>query len=252
MVDGCQPDRVEAVGGRCAVRLRRLHGRWRHRLRQQRPRCELLHRRRQRHPLLHRGHHVRDRPVADVVHVGRLLQHQRQRQRERCDDCHGHAMPRRSTSCAGVPGTNSTCFNGNPATSLAFGSNTRQKWEVGANYALGPGVKLTGGCCTTTSRPDQRRLRQLVGHPDGYGPALLVASSRQTNRKSGRKPALSFCPKVRTVRPRPRNARSVRRKWATCLCLVPALRDASLRRCSSGRGYALDGSAQLRSAGRRC
>ncbi len=49
------------------------------------------------------------------------------------------------TSCAGVPGSNSTCFNGNPATSLAFGSNTINKWEVGANYALGPGVKLTGG-----------------------------------------------------------------------------------------------------------
>jgi outer membrane protein OmpU len=49
------------------------------------------------------------------------------------------------TTCAGVPGVNSTCFNGNPATSLAFGSNTINKFEIGANYALGPGVKVTGG-----------------------------------------------------------------------------------------------------------
>jgi hypothetical protein len=44
-----------------------------------------------------------------------------------------------------VPGFNSTCFNGNPATALAFGGETVNKWEVGANYALGPGIKLTGG-----------------------------------------------------------------------------------------------------------
>ena len=71
---------------RCAVRLCRLHGRWRRRLRQQRPRCELLHRRRQRHPLLHRRYHVRDRSVADVVPVGRCVQHQRQRLGERFVD----------------------------------------------------------------------------------------------------------------------------------------------------------------------
>ena len=49
------------------------------------------------------------------------------------------------TACAGVPGVNSTCFNGNPATASAFGSETINKWELGANYALGPGIKLTGG-----------------------------------------------------------------------------------------------------------
>jgi len=47
--------------------------------------------------------------------------------------------------CGGIPGQNSTCFNGNSATSLAFGSETVNKWEVGANYALGPGIKLVGG-----------------------------------------------------------------------------------------------------------
>jgi hypothetical protein len=50
-----------------------------------------------------------------------------------------------TAGCGGVPGVNSTCFNGNPATALAFGSETINKWEIGANYALGPGVKLTGG-----------------------------------------------------------------------------------------------------------
>lgn len=55
------------------------------------------------------------------------------------------------TSCAGVPGSNSTCFNGNSATALAFGTNTVNKWEVGANYALGPGVKLTGGAMMYTA-----------------------------------------------------------------------------------------------------
>jgi hypothetical protein len=50
-----------------------------------------------------------------------------------------------TAGCGGVPGVNSTCFNGNPATALAFGSETINKWEIGANYALGPGIKLTGG-----------------------------------------------------------------------------------------------------------
>jgi hypothetical protein len=50
-----------------------------------------------------------------------------------------------TASCGGVPGFNSTCFNGNPATALAFGQETVNKWEIGANYALGPGIKLVGG-----------------------------------------------------------------------------------------------------------
>ena len=50
-----------------------------------------------------------------------------------------------TAGCGGVPGVNSTCFSGNPATSLLFGSETVTKWEIGANYALGPGVKITGG-----------------------------------------------------------------------------------------------------------
>ncbi|OFX01899.1 MAG: hypothetical protein A3D94_05700 [Alphaproteobacteria bacterium RIFCSPHIGHO2_12_FULL_66_14] len=43
----------------------------------------------------------------------------------------------------GTPGINSTVFSGPFA--LAFGSETANKFELGANYALGPGVKLTGG-----------------------------------------------------------------------------------------------------------
>jgi hypothetical protein len=48
-------------------------------------------------------------------------------------------------SASGVPGQNSTAFNGNPATALLFGQETITKWEVGANYALGPGIKVVGG-----------------------------------------------------------------------------------------------------------
>ena len=47
------------------------------RLRQQRPGRQLLHRRRQRHPRLLRRPDVRNRPVADLVRLGRLVQHQR-------------------------------------------------------------------------------------------------------------------------------------------------------------------------------
>lgn len=47
-----------------------------------------------------------------------------------------------TAGCGGVPGVNSTCFNG---TNIRFGSETINKWEVGVNYALGPGIKLTGG-----------------------------------------------------------------------------------------------------------
>ena len=50
-----------------------------------------------------------------------------------------------SAACGGVPGVNSTCFNGNPATAMQFGAETINKWEIGVNYALGPGIKLTGG-----------------------------------------------------------------------------------------------------------
>jgi hypothetical protein len=50
-----------------------------------------------------------------------------------------------TAGATGVPGINSTAFNGNPATALVFGAETVNKWEVGANYALGPGIKLTGG-----------------------------------------------------------------------------------------------------------
>ena len=56
-----------------------------------------------------------------------------------------NALTVNTAGCGGVPGVNSTCFNGNPATALRFGSETINKWEIGANYALGPGVKITGG-----------------------------------------------------------------------------------------------------------
>jgi hypothetical protein len=62
-----------------------------------------------------------------------------------------NALTFSTAGCGGVPGVNSTCFNGNPATALMFGSETINKWEIGANYALGPGVKLTGGAMLYTA-----------------------------------------------------------------------------------------------------
>jgi hypothetical protein len=56
-----------------------------------------------------------------------------------------NAITTNISAARGIPGVNSTAFNGNPATALAFGSETVNKWEIGVNYALGPGVKLTGG-----------------------------------------------------------------------------------------------------------
>lgn len=45
----------------------------------------------------------------------------------------------------GVPGINATAFNQNSLGVLRFGQESVQKFEVGINYALGPGVKMTGG-----------------------------------------------------------------------------------------------------------
>jgi hypothetical protein len=47
-------------------------------------------------------------------------------------------------AATGNPGVNSTAF-GNCGTCLLFGSETINKWEIGANYAIGPGVKIVGG-----------------------------------------------------------------------------------------------------------
>ena len=49
-------------------------------------------------------------------------------------------------NASGNPFTsNSTFFSNNPSTNALFGQEQVQKWEVGANYALGPGIKLVGG-----------------------------------------------------------------------------------------------------------
>jgi hypothetical protein len=43
------------------------------------------------------------------------------------------------------PNPNSTLFTFNPSTQVLFGQEVVQKWEIGANYALGPGIKAVGG-----------------------------------------------------------------------------------------------------------
>ncbi len=46
----------------------------------------------------------------------------------------------------GVVGVNNTTFgNGSNPANVLFGQESVNKWEIGVNYALGPGVKLTGG-----------------------------------------------------------------------------------------------------------
>jgi len=51
-----------------------------------------------------------------------------------------------STAVYGVATTTAAAFGTNPnAGALSFGTETASRIEVGANYALGPGIKLTGG-----------------------------------------------------------------------------------------------------------
>ena len=46
----------------------------------------------------------------------------------------------------GAPASTSAAFGTNQNTgALSFGNTTAQKFELGANYALGPGIKMTGG-----------------------------------------------------------------------------------------------------------
>ncbi len=54
----------------------------------------------------------------------------------------GSQAPGATTAC----GSFAACFSGNPNIGgLNFGTETASKIEVGANYALGPGIKLVGG-----------------------------------------------------------------------------------------------------------
>ena len=58
----------------------------------------------------------------------------------------GHQHRRSTPRALACRARNSTCFSGNPATALAFGCRHHAtSSKLGANYALGPGVKLTGG-----------------------------------------------------------------------------------------------------------
>jgi len=47
---------------------------------------------------------------------------------------------------AGIPGTSAGYFGTNPLAGAAvFGGYAADKYEIGVNYALGPGIKLVGG-----------------------------------------------------------------------------------------------------------
>jgi hypothetical protein len=101
-----------------------------------------------------------------------------------------------TAGCGGVPGVNSTCFIGNPATSLFFGQERINKWEIGANYALGPGVKLTGGAILYTAGGP---TNLVSGNSWAFLLVWTCASSRRpTSIREERAKARSFC-----LRPRP-------------------------------------------------
>jgi len=63
-----------------------------------------------------------------------------------CNSIAVNASTCTTTAATGVPGVNSNAFTpGNNPASLSFGMESVNKFEIGVNYALGPGVKLTGG-----------------------------------------------------------------------------------------------------------
>jgi outer membrane protein OmpU len=56
-----------------------------------------------------------------------------------------------SVAVATAPTTSAAAFGTNVNTgALSFGTETASKIEVGANYAIGPGIKLTGGAIFNT------------------------------------------------------------------------------------------------------
>jgi len=58
----------------------------------------------------------------------------------------GSITPGTSAANLNLPGSTSAAFTSNGNTGgLVFGNETAQKFEFGANYALGPGIKMTGG-----------------------------------------------------------------------------------------------------------
>ena len=62
-----------------------------------------------------------------------------------------NTLPGTSVAVAGAPANTAAAFGTNQNTgALAFGTETASKIEVGANYAIGPGVKLTGGAIFNT------------------------------------------------------------------------------------------------------
>ena len=95
-------------------------------------------------------------------------------------------------SATGVPGVNSTYFNGNASTAANFGTETAQKFEVGVNYALGPGIKAVGGFMYNNFAGPSNAVSATTGSSCWAWTCASSRSPRQKIGKSGRKPALSF------------------------------------------------------------
>ena len=166
--------------------------------------AQLLHRRRQRDPLRDGGYHVRNRPVADVVHVDGCGQHRTVTAPTPSSRSPRAPTPRPSTVRAvrpvrspALPASTAPCSaDRSPWRSVRKRAN---KFELGANYALGPGVKLTGGAYHLQRRAARRTPSRVT--PGRSSWAWTCASSAGQSDKSeraGESPLFSF---VGTARP---------------------------------------------------
>ena len=179
-----------------AVRLRRLHRRWRRRLRQQRPRLRTTSPASTTTPASTPRASC-TRPVRGRCRsVGRLATTPTATARQAGDDLDGHQ--RRDLNTAAAAGVRASTAPASAATRrprCASAAVRVNKFEIGVNYALGPGMKLIGGgIIYNVGRPDQRHSAATVlGGSARHGLALLVAGHHRQIGKSGRKPALFVC-----------------------------------------------------------
>ncbi len=108
----------------------------------------------------------------------------------------GAIAPGTNLQTLNTPASTSAAFSQNQTGALRFGQESVDKFEIGINYALGPGVKLTGGGLYYNATGPTMPSLATAGVCCSV---WICASSRRTNRKSeksGRKPALFFVPSV--------------------------------------------------------
>ena len=113
-----------------------------------------------------------------------------------------------TASATGVPGVNSTYFNGNASTAANFGVSPRRSSNSAPTTRSDRASRRSAASCTTTSpAPQECRLRQQLGRHAGHGLALLVASEDRRSGRAGESPlfllrGLAPARARRSVRPR--------------------------------------------------